>query len=369
MYGFGNSPGFATPSFLTLLNGSFILDVNDGDVLGDGPYVKSPGLNSNDGTVYVVAGHGGNTLGGSGLHPVMFFREAAHGSCLLDIDGSTLTLTNVRSDGVFTDSFSIVKLSATVPPDAPTNLTAIDVVGAPWIDLSWADNAIDEAGFEIEDSRDGGVTFSLLITLGVNVTGYQDVGLTPGTESCYQVRAVNAADASAYSNIACACAAAADDATCDGVDDDCDGSIDEDYVTTPTNCGTGACSSTGQRECQSGSEFDTCTPAPAAPNDATCDGVDDDCDDEVDEDYSPTGTACGTGACASTGQIECQSGSEVDTCTAATAAANDATCDGVDDNCDGVVDEGYSATGTTCGTGACASTGQIECQSGSEVDT
>ena len=34
---------------------------------------------------------------------------------------------------------------------------------------------------------------------------------------------------------------AADDATWDGVDEDCDGQVDEDYVSQPTTCGTGAC--------------------------------------------------------------------------------------------------------------------------------
>ena len=49
-----------------------------------------------------------------------------------------------------------------------------------------------------------------------------------------------------------------DDSDCDGVDDNCDGSADENYVVTATACGVGACSAAGQMECQSGSEVDTC---------------------------------------------------------------------------------------------------------------
>merc|ERR1712100_896232 len=38
---------------------------------------------------------------------------------------------------------------------------------------------------------------------------------------------------------------AADDTTCNGIDEDCDGEVDEEYVETPTTCGEGACSDAG----------------------------------------------------------------------------------------------------------------------------
>jgi hypothetical protein len=72
-----------------------------------------------------------------------------------------------------------------------------------------------------------------------------------------------------------------DDATCDGIDDDCDGQIDEDYVSQPTTCGVGECSSTGQTVCVSGVEGDTCTPGTPSPE--ICDGLDNNCDGVVDE--------------------------------------------------------------------------------------
>jgi len=69
----------------------------------------------------------------------------------------------------------------------------------------------------------------------------------------------------------------ADDANCNGIDDDCDGLIDEDYVPTLTNCGTGSCGTTGMTVCIEGNIFDSCIPD--IPQPETCgDGIDQDCD-------------------------------------------------------------------------------------------
>ena len=140
--------------------------------------------------------------------------------------------------------------------------------------------------------------------------------------------------------------ASANDATCDGADDDCDGETDEDYVALATTCGVGACSATGVTSCVAGGVEDSCVAGTGAANDATCDGVDDDCDGSPDEDYLVLDTSCGVGACAATGQIECQSGVEVDSCEP--LAEEDERCNGVDDDCDGPVDEDFADLGAVC---------------------
>jgi len=124
-----------TPGFATLLGTGHILDDGDGRPTGDGAYLKSPGPNAHEGEVVVVAGHGGSSNGGSLNHPVMYHSESAHGSVILDIDGNGLNATNLRSDGVVTDTFSIVKgdlpprVSQAVPPkeDILASLTSITV--------------------------------------------------------------------------------------------------------------------------------------------------------------------------------------------------------------------------------------------------
>ncbi len=120
---------------------------------------------------------------------------------------------------------------------------------------------------------------------------------------------------------------------CNGVDDDCDGLVDEGFPGLAAACddgGTGACRGTGTNVCSADGLSVTCdiTSPGATPSTETCNGADDDCDGRIDEDLT-----C-TGACTPTGP-------EV--------------CNGVDDDCNGAVDEADPALGMACGssTGTC----------------
>lgn len=92
-----------------------ILDDGDGNPDGDGAYRKSQGLHPHDGSVAVVAGHGGAGLGREGTMPVMRQIILEHGSVLLDIKGDILKGIMLNKHGETRDIFSIVKQGKVTP--------------------------------------------------------------------------------------------------------------------------------------------------------------------------------------------------------------------------------------------------------------
>lgn len=85
---------------------SHVVDEGDGRDLN--PYHRGP---TEDGAIYIVAGHGGTNVGRDGdqEHPLMAFTELANGSVLVDVDGPSLRVQNVRLDGAISDDFRLLK--------------------------------------------------------------------------------------------------------------------------------------------------------------------------------------------------------------------------------------------------------------------
>jgi hypothetical protein len=133
---------------------------------------------------------------------------------------------------------------------------------------------------------------------------------------------------------------------CNGLDDDCDGMTDE-LVTRACGTDVGACVA-GTETCAGGA-FGACAGS-IAPIDEVCNGEDDDCDGTTDEGLV---RGCGTdvGECVA-GTETCRDGSW-GACAGSVGPAAER-CDGrLDESCDGTVDEGCACTtGATraCGT-------------------
>ncbi len=152
---------------------------------------------------------------------------------------------------------------------------------------------------------------------------------------------------------------------CNGLDDDCDGETDEDAAGVGVDCATalpGLCRF-GDTACVGGalicrSRFE---PAPER-----CNGLDDDCSGAVDEGFD-LGAPCtiGAGRCAGDGVRACSAAGDGVVCDAEVEDGEPETCNGADDDCDGDVDEGFGL-GAPCavGVGDCSAEGVIACRDG-----
>jgi hypothetical protein len=156
--------------------------------------------------------------------------------------------------------------------------------------------------------------------------------------------------------------------TCDGLDNDCDNSVDENSATWLESCVTGQAGvcSNGFTACQSGAiECRPLTPSSAE----ACDSLDNDCDGSIDESNPGGNVPCATddlGLC-SQGITQCISGQTI--CIRENNAAQEL-CDGLDNDCDGASDEDAPESGQDCllndQVGACAQ-GITSCESGIKV--
>ena len=110
-----------------------------------------------------------------------------------------------------------------------------------------------------------------------------------------------------------------------------------------------ACASTGVTSCVGGAVLDSCTPGSGAADDTTCDGIDDDCDGSIDEcrtyyldaDGDSYGTNDVTMEAPSTPAGYDKDGGDCnDADPAINPRAAEVCGDGIDNNCNGEMDEG-----------------------------
>ncbi len=126
--------------------------------------------------------------------------------------------------------------------------------------------------------------------------------------------------------------------TCNGQDDDCDGSTDEDFscVLGESVACTTTCGSSGTGTCASGCSLPG--PSQCVPPPETCNGRDDDCDGACDDGFeccAGSESSCTT-SCGSSGTRVCSA-----SCTWGQCRPPAEACNGQDDDCDGLTDEDF----------------------------
>ncbi|MCK6510923.1 hypothetical protein L6R29_13260 [Myxococcota bacterium] len=162
---------------------------------------------------------------------------------------------------------------------------------------------------------------------------------------------------------------------CDGKDNDCNGLTDETFPTKGAVCevGVGACKRTGQLICAVDGSGLICSAQPASAQSEICDGIDNNCNGQIDENFPDKGAVCevGVGACKSSGTWGCKADGSGLSCSATPRAPQSERCDGIDNNCNGQIDEDFATLGQSCtvGVGGCQKTAKFVCKAdGSGVE-
>ncbi len=146
--------------------------------------------------------------------------------------------------------------------------------------------------------------------------------------------------------------------TCNGIDDDCDGTLDEDAPDAPPgDREVGVCA--GQlKVCVEGEwiEPDYSLVEGYEAGESLCDGLDNDCDGRTDQGLFPPPADRQMGVCS--GQVKACGGEagwlEPDYGDIRRYEAEESSCDGRDNDCDGTVDEGAEPPPCALELGVCA---------------
>jgi len=280
------------------------------------------------------------------------------------VPGDTMSLVAKRLDGSWTELASGLHMDRWYKIRVDLNLAgsekhydvyiddkliAENVQPSNWISkvthISFATGSDDRGTFYIDDVTEH---ISPLNCVDNDLDGHQGLSLTcPTGDDC------NDANPNVYPGAS---------EICDNFDNNCDGNVNEGEVcsaiiyycdndkdTFVSSTSTGVCNTpycvpvgcttTPEDDCNDNNPLIH----PGA-DDSDCNGIDENCDGTPDNAYVPIATSCGIGACVSTGQLICVIGATQDTCTPGTPTTEVCDLQEIDENCDGVPNEGCLCT-------------------------
>ena len=151
---------------------------------------------------------------------------------------------------------------------------------------------------------------------------------------------------------------AGSETSCDGLDNDCDGTADDNLTAPDNSLQSGVCSGSTRTCSGVGGWVDDYSGIATyeAGSETSCDGLDNDCDGTADDNLTAPNNSLQNGVCSGSTRTCSGVGGWVDDYSgiATYEAGSETSCDGLDNDCDGTADDNLTAPDNSLQSGVCS---------------